>query len=126
MREIKTHRLLGEREGVDRTQDDDIEIRVLDSPGVGGACHLYSMGLKGGGEQVIHFQEKPRKEVGVNGVSIEALLAICKDRLEGFQTGKFVHMTNQIALEHVDKALEALHVRSRDRVKRGVEGVLKE
>lgn len=37
----------------------------------------------------IGFQNGPIKEVGVNGVTQEALIAICIDRLRSFQEGPF-------------------------------------
>src|SRR5690606_30389469 len=35
----------------------------------------------------IPFQDGPPGDVGVNGLTIESLLAICIDRLQGFQSG---------------------------------------
>jgi hypothetical protein len=59
-----------------------------------------------------------------NGVTIEALLAICIDRLNGFQRGKFACRENAVAITHMETALLFLQKRTRDRVARGVEGTL--
>jgi hypothetical protein len=60
----------------------------------------------------------------VNGISIEALLAIVEDRLLGFQSGQFSCRENSIALTKVQEALLWLAKRTRDRVARGVEGTM--
>lgn len=60
----------------------------------------------------------------VHGVTDEALLAILIDRLAGFQSGKFPHAANAKALDHLNQALEALKNRTRERLRRGVEGKL--
>ncbi len=104
--------------------DDRIVVHTIDEPGPGGAHHLYGIRL-GDDHQanaVIRFQKGGVAEHGVNGITIETLLAICKDRLECFQAGPFASHDNQIALNGVDEALEALHKRTRDRIARGVEG----
>jgi hypothetical protein len=70
----------------------------------------------------ILFQDGPVPENGENGVTLEALLAICKDRLEYFQSGKFPCKENAVALEHIEGALKSLKARTRNRLDRGVEG----
>ena len=71
---------------------------------------------------VINFQRGPIKEVGVNGITNEALLAILIDRMEGFQSGPFACEHNSVALEHVRAALRQLVLRTMERLTRGVEG----
>ncbi len=110
-------------EGMDQL----VRIKVLDEPGAGGACHEYRIEEDTDGETtmsacVIKFQKGPVKEAGLNGITQEALLAVVQDRLEGFQSGDFACLANQEALMHVKQALEALHGRTSERVKRGVEG----
>lgn len=61
-------------------------------------------------------------EVGPNGLTNEALLAIVEDRLEGFQQGRFACQLNAEALSHVRAALNLLRVRTEDRICRGVQG----
>lgn len=75
----------------------------------------------------ISFQNGPVKEDGngVNGITHEVLLAVLIDRLEGFQAGQYANPHNQLALDHLRGALEALHDRTRARIARGVEGTHK-
>lgn len=120
MRKIETHKVNGLNEALD--------IVVADEPGVGGANHVYGIAWKnsqGNTEQImLDFQTGPIAEAGVNGISIEALLAICIDRLQGFQSGPFANRENAIALTKIQEAMHWLHHRTRDRVQRGVEGTL--
>lgn len=68
------------------------------------------------------FQNGTILESGNNGVTLEAILAACAHRLEGFQSGKFACMENQQALDHINKAITSLQSRTRNRLARGVEG----
>lgn len=68
----------------------------------------------------ILFQDGPPPVNGVNGVTLEVLLAICADRLRGFQSGPFACELNQKALDSINMALEALHARTKDRLAREV------
>ncbi len=77
----------------------------------------------------IKFQKGPTKEtllngdvrdVGLNGLTHEALLAIVLDRLERFQTGTFACEENAKAGKKIKEALKILGERVKDRVKRGV------
>lgn len=103
-------------------------VRAMDEPGPGGACHHYRVrGIApDGGEAFpamdIRFQSGPIREVGVNGISDEALLAIAEDRLLCFQSGEYASYENLQALHHVGAALGWFQKRTRDRVARGVEG----
>jgi hypothetical protein len=107
--------------------NDGIEIKA-DERGNGGASHVYRVryGAKDGGyfdgEQFVEFQNGPLKEVGANGVTNEALLAIVIDRLEGFNAGEWRCRENSIAITHLETALLWLDKRTRDRENRGVEG----
>lgn len=117
MREITTHKVNGLNEA--------LKIEVLDDPGQGNACHAYSITpTTGNGLGVrIDFQNGPLKETGhPNGLSNEALLAIVRDRLEGFQRGPYACESNQLALDGVIGAMESLHSRTKERMERGVEG----
>jgi hypothetical protein len=122
MRKLTDHKLNGVNEA--------LEITVLDQPGAGNACHLYAVsfdyGLPGfpDGRRTYHidFQNGPLGEVGVNGLTQEALLAILIDRLRGFQSGQFACRENAIALTHLEEALMWLQKRTRERLARGVEG----
>lgn len=121
MRELTSHKVNGLNEC--------IKIEVLDEPGDGGACHHYRLsGVQGPLDHhpipttEIKFQKGPLQEVGTNGHTNEALLAVLIDRLEGFQSGPFANDYNQSALESLRGAQLALQRRTRDRLARGVEG----
>lgn len=102
--------------------NDQLIVSVLDEQGPGGAHHVYEIGGFEGGPLKIRFQKGGIAEVGMNGVSNEALLAIVADRLRAFQRGAFGSQANQAAIEDIEYALSALHSRTADRVRRGVEG----
>ena len=97
-------------------------IVVHDEPGHGGACHSYSIIDDPKPLCGIDFQNGPIKEVGVNGITHEALLAILIDRMEGFQAGPYASKDNARALTHMKAALGSLQNRTRARIARGVEG----
>lgn len=81
--------------------------------GVGADCELMT-----GGAQVlgcISFQDGNPQEVGPNGVTLEAVLATCADRLERFQDGPHADLYNAEALQGIERALEALKDRTRER-----------
>lgn len=113
--------------------NDKLTITVLDEPGAGGACHLYRIGgfdtSSNGSDEGpafqmadILFQNGPIPEVGVNGVTHEALIAIVVDRLRSFQAGPFACRENALALTKLEEAQHWLHSRTRARMNRGVEG----
>ena len=118
-RELTSHRVT--------RLNETIHIDVMDDPGPGGACHKYRMSIDTGNtiEKVyIEFQNGPIQEVGVNGTTIEALLAIVEDRLLGFQSGQFACRENALALTKIQESLMWLGKRTRDRLDRGVEGTM--
>lgn len=122
MRELTSHKVNGLNEV--------LRIEVCDEPGHGGASHEYlilsdeprPVELPHAVECVIKFQNGPINEVGVNGISNEALLAIVEDRLLGFQSGQYACRENAIALTKLQEAMMWLQKRTRDRMARGVEG----
>jgi hypothetical protein len=123
MRELTSHKVNGLNEA--------LTIEVLDEPGQGSACHEYRIAFDRHMLQdvksmkdmcQISFQNGPIAEVGVNGISQEALLAIVEDRLIGFQSGEYACRENAIALTKVQEAMQWLLKRTRDRMARGVEG----
>lgn len=109
--------------GGDQSITVDIDER---DPKYGGASHEYMCSwTEADGFKSYHltkFQRGPIAEVGVNGVTNEVLLAMVATRLQHFQAGPFACAENQVALESVMVALEALHGRTRARIERGVEG----
>lgn len=131
MRELTDHIVSGD-------QAVQLKIKVLDDEGAGGANHLYqieSFNTKSNAScpftsrygspadhSTVLFQNGPIGEVGVNGVTQEALLAIVIDRLRSFQKGQFSCRENAIALTHIEEALMWLQRRTVARIKRGVEG----
>lgn len=132
MREITSHRV--------NPANDTLTIRVMDEPGSGGACHHYVISgfdtktnpsdpfaARHGASatySTVLFQQGPIGEVGVNGITHEALIAILIDRLEAFQRGPFKNDYNGEAVSHLQLAQEALMRRTRERMARGVEGTL--
>lgn len=128
-RELTSHRVSG--------LNDALTIHVMDEAGHGGACHEYAITFidpnlggverspisgRHGRDCLISFQNGPIAESGVNGISNEALLAIVRDRLEGFQSGPYACDANKDALLFVVSAMEHLASRTVERVARGVEG----
>ena len=130
MRELTSHKV--------NPANDVLKIEVLDEPGSGGASHLYSITgfntssnascpfIARHGSPAEHatvlFQNGPIAEVGTNGVTHEALLAILIDRLEAFQAGPYACRENTLALTKLQEAQHWLHHRTRARMARGVEG----
>ena len=108
--------------------NDSMMIHAVDEPGDGGACHEYKITSNGPltvRDDPVHnikFQKGPLAEAGVNGITNEALLTVVIDRLRGFQSGEFSCRENAIALTNIEQALMWLQKRTRDRLKRGVEG----
>lgn len=108
-----------------------LRVRAHDGPGPGGASHEYSIAIpvttaNTHGYQVFHlsFQNGPVQPNGdgVNGITQETLIAICIDRLRGFQNGPFPCRENALALTKLEEALHWLQTRTRTRIARGVEG----
>lgn len=115
------------------TANDRLGVEAIDSPGEGGACHRYvisgftaalnpSAGDRYSLDVELLFQNGPIGEVGVNGITHEALLAVLIDRLRGFQAGPFACRENALALTKLEEAMHWLHARTRSRMARGVEG----
>lgn len=105
--------------------NDTLVITVLDDPGAGGACHQYRVDSTDPHFHVpteICFQNGPINEVGVNGLTHEALLAIVCDRLRSFQKGPYACRENALALTNLEQAQMWLQKRTRDRMARNVEG----
>jgi hypothetical protein len=115
-----------------------LKIEVIDEPGAGGANHLYMVTgfdtetnqsdpfVSRHGQSAKHstilFQNGPIKEVGVNGLTQEALVAVVIDRMESFQNGPYACEQNAKALYHLGRALGYLQLRTLQRIARGVEG----
>jgi len=119
MREIKTHETSLANQSIAISADDWDEK-------YGNTSHAYAITFvdKEGRDAYcsIEFQRGPIKEVGVNGITNEALLAILIDRLDGFQSGPFRCDENDVAREHLLDAMAVLKLRTKARLARGVEG----
>lgn len=107
--------------------NDNTEVFAVDEKDSSGGNHDYIITWSRSNDgstasQAIQFQKGPIKEVGVNCIQNEDLLAIVIDRLQGFQNGPFKCKENGRALVDLQGALYHLHHRTRDREKRGVEG----
>lgn len=117
--------------------NDKLVIEVMDSPGPGGAHHWYQIsgfdsltnrarpyGMSMRTASEVLFQNGAINEVGVNGVTHEALIAILIDRLTAFQIGPYANPFNARALEGLMNAQDALLDRTRSRMKQGIEGTM--
>lgn len=118
--------------------NDRLAITTADKPGAGGANHLYMVSgfntrtnpscpfTDRHGQPAEHstilFQNGPINEVGVNGVTHEALLAVVADRLRSFQSGPFACRENALALTKIEEAQHWLQQRTIRRMRAGVEG----
>ncbi len=117
MREITTHKV--------NECNDGIQLTAIDAPGSGGANHHYRAQVGSEFDRKNYdfvFQNGPIKEVGVNGITHEVLLAVVMDRLHAFQAGPYACRENALALTKIEEAVHWLHSRTKGRVARGVEG----
>ena len=119
MREITTHKCSDLNESINIVADDEL--------GPGGANHRYRILVidrfgSRNNTTYIKFQKGAVKDVGLNGISDEALLAVIRDRLASFQAGPFACNENESALELIDMAIGSLKARTLNRIERGVEG----
>jgi hypothetical protein len=122
MREITGHTVF---------EDNPIRIVAMDEPSASGCSNHYVIeGYNSETHQSdtapanhqtrleILFQSGPPPVVGFNGVTVEALLCVVADRLQGFQNGIHPHVANEHALDHIKIALGSLHGRSFELMKK--------
>ena len=74
----------------------------------------------------LRFQNGGLKEVGANGITDQALLAIVLDRVRSFNDGQFRCRENSVVITKLEEALMWMEKRGNDRARRGVEGERKE
>jgi len=72
--------------------------------------------------EMVNFQTGAIKEVGLNGVFNEDLIAMVICRLEHFQKSEFACRENAIAITKLEESLMWLRKRTMNRNKRGVLG----
>ena len=71
------------------------------------------------------FQQGNPNEVGINGLTTEALLTVIIDRLECFQATPMASRENEKALEHFKTGMRWVRARSESRLRRGTSGTPK-
>ncbi|EKU99705.1 hypothetical protein Lepto7375DRAFT_1773 [Leptolyngbya sp. PCC 7375] len=99
---------------------------VVDEPGQGNGCHQYRTEIEADGAEFYtetNFQKGPVQEVGLNGIQNEHLLAMVIHRLQGFQSGPYACNENAQALASLQKAMQWMEARTKDRSARKVEGL---
>jgi len=84
-------------------------------------AHRYAIGNRDVGFQAFDFQRGPIKEVGINGVQNEHLLAVLIHRTT-ILNARFPCDENLLAIRHMKQAINALQARTANRQARGVEG----
>ena len=92
-----------------------------DSKGNPGGGRISGIGLE------VFFQDGPLGRSGAdrrsqNGCFVEDLINSAMSRLRFYQSTKFACEFNEEAISHLQKALKALHERTKDREVRKVEG----
>ena len=85
--------------------------------GIGCYVHVYH----DEGKIQFQVQQRPIKEVGVNGCQVDDLIAVARHMISGLNA-KFPCRENSCAITKLDEALMWLRERTRDREQRGVEG----
>lgn len=70
----------------------------------------------------IKFQCGPVQEHGVNGTTIEAVVDLLIERLQGFNNGPFRCRENSLAITALEDAQNWLYRRTRNRIRAGAEG----
>ena len=110
-----------------------IHVGAVDKPQSDGAHHQYVIEVVKpaytGDQQdqivercELNFQNGGLKEVGPNGITDQALLAITLDRMRGFNDGPYRCRENSIIITKLEEAMMWMEKRSNDRSRRSVEG----
>ena len=94
--------------------------QFTDEAGNPAGGHSYGTGFS------VAWQNGPlnrgEDRVDPNGAFVETIISVAADRLEFYQSSKFVSDYNAGALEHLYEALKILNARTADRESRDVEG----
>lgn len=107
MREIRTHLVDSDPPGR------RLVIRATDARSPSGANHAYVVEPEVQGPYLgttLRFQKGTEE---VDGLTMEALLAVVADRLEGLQDGRPLSQYDTMALYHTREALSALTLRAK-------------
>lgn len=109
-----------------------IVVKTADYRSEDGAHHKYTIEVfpfnaEPGAEPVhtvqLEFQNGPLAEVGANGITEQALIAIVLDRFRSFNSGPYGCRENSIMITKLEEALLWGQKRANDRAMRNVEGV---
>ena len=101
---------------------------VADEPGPGGAAHRYQLLMvdaPGSVREVglLQFQLGPRGVEGSTpGLTVNAVLAVLIDHLQGFQSGEYKCRENALVITKLEEAMHWVRHRADARAKRGVLG----
>jgi hypothetical protein len=112
-----------------------VEAFTTDYSGTDGANHAYRIEVynryapEGSAQDLgmvascdLQFQNGGLKEVGANGITDQALLAVVLDRMRGFNDGPYRCRENSIIITKLEEALMWMEKRANDRARRNVEG----
>lgn len=70
----------------------------------------------------ITFQNGPVGTNGINGCQVEDVIAVCIDRLKSLNVPPYNTRETSLAITALEEADNWLQRRTRDRIRRGVEG----
>lgn len=104
-----------------------VDVHTMDELANDGAYHEYRIvvGRDDGQDNLVtdlKFQNGGLKEVGPNGITDQALIAIVIDRVRCFNDGPYRCRENSMVITKLEEALLWMEKRSNDRARRGVEG----
>jgi hypothetical protein len=123
MRELEDHK-------VTTLNRECVVVRAIDKRDEDGAHHTYQIDVRDPQKKVesvyrcmLRFQQGGLQDVGANGLTDQALLAIVIDRMRGFQSGPYSCDDNNLIIAHLQQAMEVFEQRAIERAARGVEGV---
>lgn len=71
---------------------------------------------------MLHFQKGGRATTGVNGLTLEVIIAACIDNIQGHQETDLACKQNAGILTHLEAVMQLCADRHADRVRRGVKG----
>ena len=97
-------------------------LAASDEPNEHGYNNAYTCSHGKGFNETIHFRAGPIRDNEKPGWTDEALLAVLKDRLTNFQKGPHACYETGQALKRINEAMLSLTDRTKDRVRRGIEG----